>query len=332
MTNKKKYERFCRGAYIPIFSQPWWMDAVCGESNWDVWLYEKGKDILAAMPYYMEIRGEYKYITKALLTQNNGLIISYPVGQKLSSRYSYQEKIITAACAHINSLDLDVYEQQFHHSFDNWLPFFWDNFTAITRYTCVLEHPIDPATTLENISSNYRNKIRSAEKQVRVCTDIDAQSFYYEHEKIYKRQGIPCPFSLAFWTQLYNACVKHNAGQLFCSRDHLDNITSVLFLVWDEKSAYQILGGAIPDYQSTHSYTNLIYNAILFASRKELAYDFEGSVIKRIFTAFKEFGPTIQPYFRIRKVFNRDIIMQEAEQYARNICSRENIETINTIY
>ena len=74
MENKEKYFKFCEQNYIPIFSKPWWMDAVCGSKNWDVWLYEKGTDILAAMPYYLEQRGKYHYITKALLTQNNGII------------------------------------------------------------------------------------------------------------------------------------------------------------------------------------------------------------------------------------------------------------------
>ena len=64
MTNKERYEKFCESTYVPIYSKPWWMDAVCGADNWDVWLYESGGNILAAMPYYMEQRGAYRYITK----------------------------------------------------------------------------------------------------------------------------------------------------------------------------------------------------------------------------------------------------------------------------
>ena len=78
---KNRYDLFCKKNYIPIFSKPWWMDAICGEENWNVWIYEKSGTIQAAMPYYMQKRGDYNYITKAPLTQNNGLIISYPEGQ-----------------------------------------------------------------------------------------------------------------------------------------------------------------------------------------------------------------------------------------------------------
>lgn len=138
MTNKEKYEEFCKTAYIPIFSKSWWMDAVCGPDNWDVWLYDNGEQILAAMPYYMEQRGPYRYITKAPLTQNNGLLFRKDDTRKAVTEAELQEKIINAACAFIKEMGVDVYEQQFHHSFQNWQPFFWNNYTNILRYTYVI--------------------------------------------------------------------------------------------------------------------------------------------------------------------------------------------------
>ena len=60
MTNKEKYSEFCqKEKNIPIFSKDWWLDAVCGENNWDVALVEKGGQIMASMPYYTKnIKGE----------------------------------------------------------------------------------------------------------------------------------------------------------------------------------------------------------------------------------------------------------------------------------
>lgn len=31
---KALYDKFCEKNYIPIFSKPWWLDAVCGKDNW----------------------------------------------------------------------------------------------------------------------------------------------------------------------------------------------------------------------------------------------------------------------------------------------------------
>ena len=128
MDNKEKYEKFCNKVYVPIYSKPWWLDAVCGPENWEVWLYENENEIFAAMPYYKEQRGEYSYITKALLTQNNGIIFKYPDGAKSVAKQIYEEKVIDEACKFIKSLNVDVYEQQFHYSFKNWLPFYWNRY------------------------------------------------------------------------------------------------------------------------------------------------------------------------------------------------------------
>ena len=45
------------------------------------------------------------------------------------------------------------------------------------------------------------------------------------------------------------------------------------------------------------------------------AYDFEGSMIQPIAVAFRQFGGVPKPYYRIRKVFNPEIVRKEAEEY-----------------
>lgn len=82
-SNKERYKLFCeKEKNIPIFSQPWWLDVVCGEENWEVCIIGEGKNILATMPYYL-LKDEYGIkITKAKLTQNNGIYIKYPTIKK----------------------------------------------------------------------------------------------------------------------------------------------------------------------------------------------------------------------------------------------------------
>ena len=55
------------------------------------------------------------------------------------------------------------------------------------------------------------------------------------------------------------------------------------------------------------------------ASAQSLNFDFEGSVIKRINHAFREYGGIPKQYFRIRKVFNPEIIRAETEQRIANL-------------
>lgn len=319
MNNKEKYHEFCKAVYVPIYSKPWWLDAVCGAENWDVWIFESEAGIQAAMPYYFELRGKYRYITKALLSQNNGIIFNYPPGIKEVARQAFEEKVIEAACEYIVSLKLDVYEQQYHYEFKNWLPFFWNRYVAITRYTYVIGDLRNLDDVWGRISSKYRNKIKKGQKNAVFEVSQDYIKFYEEHEKIFLKQNLPCPFDFETWEKLYKACILNNAGEMLIAKTFDGDIASLMFLVWDEQSSYQILGGSIPDFQKLDSYDALIWHAIQKTSHMGLKYDFEGSVIKRISKSFREFGGEPKPYFRIRKVFNPDIIRKEAEEQIEHL-------------
>lgn len=261
----------------------------------------------------MEKRGVYSYITKAPLTQNNGIIFKENKERKLCSQAEFEEKIIRSACEFIRDLNIDVYEQQYMYSFRNWLPFYWEKYTAITRYTYVIESMRDLDTAWNNLSSNYRNKIRKGEKNCHIEIGIEKEDFYAEHEKVFTKQNLKCPFSKELWFRLYEECRAHDAGMTMCAKNEEGKIESLIFLAWDEKSVYQILGGNMPEYQKNDTYAYLIWKGIEFASEKGLAYDFEGSMIKRISKSFREFGGEPKPYFRIRKVFNPEIMRKEAQ-------------------
>ena len=139
MENKKRYILFCNEEInMPIFSIPWWLDAVCGPENWDVILVEKGDEIVASFPYYIK-KGKLgmTYITMPILTQKLGPYIKYPINQKYSSRLSYEKEVMLEI---INRLPaFDYFNMHFDYRYLNWLPFYWRGFLQTTRYTYVIE-------------------------------------------------------------------------------------------------------------------------------------------------------------------------------------------------
>ena len=61
MTNKERYiEWSAAQEYMPIFMQPWWMDAVCAGKEWDVLLVEsqesrvEGREMI--LSYHISLR------------------------------------------------------------------------------------------------------------------------------------------------------------------------------------------------------------------------------------------------------------------------------------
>lgn len=307
MTNKERYKILCeKEKTIPLFSQYWWMNTVCKEDEWDVFLVGDENNIIAAMPYYMTIRENKKIITKAKLTQNNGIWIKYPENQKLSTRLSYEEKIINQVCDFIESLSLDKYEQQYHYRFTNWLPFFWRYYKEITRYTYVIENTLDIKKIREEYSAKIRNQINNAKKILKVYETDDLEKFYFVNKLSFDRQNIEIPYSFEFFKKLYEECNKHNCCKLFFAKDQENNIHSVAMIVWDEESVYYLLNGTNPELKKYQGNALLIDKSIETAHKLGKKFDFEGSVIKEISHSFRQYGGIPKSYFRIYKEFSNE--------------------------
>ena len=317
--NKEKYISFCEKIYVPIYSKPWWLDAICLPENWDVWVYEDNGYVLAAMPYYFENRNGRRYITKAPLSQNNGLIFNYPENAKPVAKSMFEEKVITKACEFIRNMKLDVYEQQYQTTFTNWLPFFWNHYTATTRYTYVIEDTSDLNAIWNDVTSKRRSIVKKGQKNSSLSVDISVEEFYTEHEKIYTKQGLKCPFSFELWKRIAIACLENNSGIISCRRASDGRIVAVSFVAWDERTLYKLMGGPIPEYAKLDAYSALTWDEIELAHKLRKSYDFEGSVIKRISKSFREYGALPKPYFRIRKVFNPEIIREESEENIKKL-------------
>lgn len=302
MTDKERYKLFCeKEKNIPIFSQAWWMDIVCGEENWEVYLYGKENDILASCVYYLK-KDENK-ITKALLTQNNGLIIKYPTNQKITSRLDFEEKIINDFCDYVKNLNIKKYEQQYHYSFTNWLPFFWHEYKELTRYTYVIEDTEDLKKVRDNYSSNARKNINKAKKNLKVIETEDIELFYKVNKMTFDRQKKEIPYTYDLFRNLYLACKERECCKLLIAIDDKERVHSVAMIVWDEDSVYYLLNGTDPELKKYQGNALLIDRSIEIASELGKKFDFEGSVIKGIEQSFRQYGGIPKPYFRIYKEF-----------------------------
>jgi len=306
MTPKEKYRQLCKEEKtIPIFSKDWWMDAVCGEDNWDVLLVEKGEDIVASMPIYIKKKFGLKYVTQPKLTQTNGIWIKYPEGQKYSSRLSYEKEIMNEIIDQLEELDITYYQQNFHYSITNWLPFYWRGFKQTTRYTYVIEDLSDLDKVYSEFTSSTRNKIRKAEKIVSIYTTGTLKDFYEINKMTFNRQNIDIPYTFQFLKKQDELAQKNNCRRIFFAYDENGKLHSALYLVWDELSSYVHLVGENPELRSSGAGILLVWEAIRF-TRNELGlniFDFEGSMIETIESVRRGFGAIQKPYLAISKAF-----------------------------
>jgi hypothetical protein len=303
MSNKEKYRKLCTTeGSIPIFSRDWWLDAVAGE-DWDVSLVEKNNEIIASFPYVLKKQSSFKRISMPKLTQTMGIWIKYPPEQKYVNKLSYEKEHFSTLIDQLPSFD--SFKQNFHYSITNWLPFYWKEFEGTTSYTYVIEDLTDTESIFKGFKENIRREIRKAQKKVKVYTSDDIEKFYEINKLTFERQGIPVPYSLDYLRRLDEACVNNNSRKIFFAEDEEGHIHSANYIVWDENSAYYIMGGGDPKLRRSGATSLVMWEAIQFAATVTKRFDFEGSMIEPIERFFRSFGATQKPFFQVTKTNSR---------------------------
>ena len=305
MNKKEKYKLLCKENPIPLFSQWYWLDSVCGKDDWDVIILENENEILATIPYSISI-DEFgnKVIQKIPLTQNNGAFIFYRKDiEKYETRLSFEMKVINLVIDEIEKLPIKKYRQYYHYNFTNWLPFYWRGYKQTTRYTYV----IDKNKTIDEIYKGFDGQIRKAlkkaEKSLEVKENLDSKIFYSLVEKTYSRQNIKIPFGYDTLKNIYKNLEENNSLKIFYAVDKEKNIHSAVLMGIDQESVYYLISGTDEKFRNSQALTLLIYQGILLAIKENKKFDFEGSMKKNIEIFFRKFGAIQKPYFDISKNF-----------------------------
>ena len=72
-------------------------------------------------------------------------------------------------------------------------------------------------------------------------------------------------------------------------------------MVWDDYTAYYLIGGADPELRNSGASSLLLWEAIQFAAQVSRTFDFEGSMLKPVERFFRAFGAIQQPYMQVKK-------------------------------
>ncbi len=305
MTNKDKYQLFCKKEPIPVFSQDWWLDSVCVNGKWDVALIEKNGEVVASMPYYLKKKGMFTQICMPPLTQTMGPYITYPEGQKYSKRLSYEKEIMNNLIDQIPKVD--YFCQNFHSSITNWLPFYWRGFSQSTRYTYILNKEQNEHL----FQSNIKTDIKKAQKKVSVKTTNSISEIWQCLTKTFLRQNQMPPYSEQFLIDLDLKATKKESSIKLVAVDNEERVHAAIYLVVFNNTAYYLIGGGDPEFRNSGATSLLINEGLTIAKDQQLDFDFEGSMIEPIERFFRAFGAHQTPYFQIKKIDSKILKCKE---------------------
>lgn len=306
MTAVEKYRALCeheRNA-IPLFSQAWWLDAVAGKGCWDVVLVEKNGVVHASMPYIVKRRFGLKFIGQPILTQHLGPWIR--CGEiKLGSDLSRQKDLYQALIEKLPSYD--YFFQNWNYELKNWLPFYWKGFRQTTRYTYVLSDLSDESALWAGFGGNIKGDIKKAAGRfgVQVKCDFGIKEFYALNQQVFKRQGMPIPYTLEQIERLDQACAERNCRRIFTAVDAEGRRHAAVYLVWDDNCAYYLMGGGDSELRNSGATSLCMWEAIRFAAGVSKRFDFEGSMLEPIERFIRGFGAEQVGYFSLTKTPSR---------------------------
>lgn len=295
---KEIYRKFCsEQPSIPLFSQAWWLDVVAG-NNWDVCLVKKGDEIVASMPYVTKKRYGLTFLSHPPLTQSLGPWLKLS-SAKYSKRLSQQKDWMQALIAQLPKYD--YFSQNWSYSQTNWLPFYWSGFEQTTRYTYVIENLSDIDNVWNDFETKIRTDIRKAENKynVKVRTDLSINDFIALNKMTFSRQGKAMPYSPSFIIKMVTEAKKRNQCQWFIAQDDKGQNHAGVLIIWDEQSAYYLMGGGDPELRNSGATSLCVWEAIKFASTVTQRFDFEGSMIEPIERFFRGFGAKQKLFFTI---------------------------------
>ncbi|KZZ72023.1 hypothetical protein A3765_13570 [Oleiphilus sp. HI0130] len=300
MSNRERYEKFCDSQKdVSVFSQSWWLDVVCGSSNWDVALVEKGGQIKASLPYYKRnVKGSI-YLQRPPITPFLGPSIVYPEGQTYSKRLSWEKEVLDTLFEQLP--EFVFFEQHFSPGFKNWLPLYWKGFQQTTRYTYVIDAKGFDDYLAELLPSTRRRRVKKANALgIKVYESDDIETFFALNKKTFARQGVKVPYSWELVKNLYSEGKKRSSVRLFFASLE-GKVIAAGFYVFDKHCVYYLMGGIDPEVTDVGAMDLIQLKGIELALNSERQFDFEGSMMPSIEKYFRSFGAIQRPYFEISK-------------------------------
>ena len=285
-----------------IFQESWWLDAVAPDA-WSAIEYREDGVLRAWMPLVdRPNRFGLSHCGMPPLTQTLGPWVQ-PVDGSSYRRITKIHDYISALVEQIPASD--YFNQNAHYELEDVLPFSWQGYESRVRYTYVLEDLRDESTLWRNLSGRTRRAIRKAEKVLTIRETSDVELFTRLYAKTFSRQNIASPVGPQIIKQVYDAALAQKAVKLLVAEDAQGQAHGAVFLLYDERATYYLMGGSDPSLRDSQPLSLLLWSAIQFAASTSLKFDFEGSMIRSVEGFFRGFGSTRKTYYGITKMSPR---------------------------
>ncbi len=267
---------------LPIFYQPWYLDAVCAGGEWAVAMDETD-DSLGVWPYYLKRKLGLPYMTLP------------PLSPYLGPYIYVKPEFTPAGLQAIREIAIGRLGRQLpwctHRVFSS-IPNTTQIYTVadtniIKRRTYLIA--AEQAAQYEVKDLKQRNNIKSAREALTVVKSEDVLTLYILAARVFQKQAQVIPFSQSFFLNYDKELKSRHARSIYLAHDHEQSAVAGVYVIHDQYHTYYIISGRV-DGAHRGAVALLLSEAISDALSAGRIFDFEGSMIPGINRFFKSFG------------------------------------------
>jgi hypothetical protein len=298
------YRSYASSKSLPLFMQPQWLDAVCGDQDWyaSVALDASG-DITGLLPWVRTWRYGFSVIQPPLLTQYLGVHFHYPKQKhfKLTSVYAFEKKVIGDLAAQLPRVAMTKIVMP--PTMRNNLSWQWLGYKESVQYT----YRIPTGPDIASLRSAYKNTVRTnmikAQEHVVIRESEDPDLLFDLLNSVFRRKLLPNPYTRSYIRNMFFRLRQMQAGTLLVAYDiATDAPHSALLLASDATEMHGVLTGQDAQYKNSCSLFLLYDRMIELAQKEGKILDMNGSMQPSIEHFFRSFGGECTPYAVLRKI------------------------------
>ena len=281
-----------------IFAQRWWVDVVTEGGARFLGCFDKER-LVGGLPIWPLSTLGVKRLRQPPLTPYWGPLLDSPDGRETVP--STEINVLTALSEALAAWPDSVL--QFHHSLQNWLPFYWNGYRQTTRYTYRIADLGDLQSLRRSLHETARRKLARGERDGLSTEDmVDPGLVARLAKSSMDRQGASSSSALPrLWAALAQesgarGCIFTNAAV-----DDQGHARAATAIVWDDRCAYNILVGSDARFMDRSSGTMTTWRAIEHASSVVPEFDFEGSMVRGVSGFYRTFGGALTPYLHVTR-------------------------------
>lgn len=300
LRTKDRYRELCRrGAPIPVQAQAFWWDVTCGENGWDVVLIVNDQEeVLAAWPYRIERKYGLRILRAAPLATYGYIYLRCSPSSRVYKQQALEQHLSNLLLQKLPAFDLA--HLNLHPAHAEIAAFRRAGARCYFSTTYVFDALTDVSYIHARMAPSVRNHLRKARKAgLRVAIGDDIGEFQILLEQTFLRKQLPTPQAIDTLNVLHASIQKKGAGCLLGVFDSGGKMQAGALLAWDSGCLHFLLSGQSESGRQKRAMYLLIWEAVKLAARKQLMFDFDGSMLPEIEPVFRAFGAKRQAYMEL---------------------------------